>query len=455
VVREILVQETQLLNIEFATLVDANRRIVENANRPRPGEVFDPQGLVSEVLLSGRPLRSSEWLPFSELARESGGLARAVRETSGGVQPQGVLVRYVVTPVRSGSRVVGALVAGDLVTGKPNIVDDALTPLQKGLNAVFYRDPRTPGAIPQLATLALVAGDDPASFYRRQAAGLPLQWLTERVVAASQPQLASVEVDGEGYALAALSLRNLRGETVGILLRGTPDRELRNLLVTSVLIELAIGAAIFALAILLGRRLTEGVTRPLSALEQQARRLANGQLDVRAEVGAADEVGLLARTFNRMAESIQASTRAARQEAELRRREAEKQQAEKENLQEQVLQLLLEVEGATRGDLTVRAQVNAGEMGTVADTFNATIYYLREIVLQVKDTVSRVGSSVQTSEQAMQRLAREADRQREQVSQSFAQVQTMGGSPVRAGGRLPGRGAASPVRWSAPRNRPG
>ena len=53
---------------------------------------------------------------------------------------------------------------------------------------------------------------------------------------------------------------------------------------------------------------------------------------------------------------------AARMETELL---SEERQHQKEELQRQLIDLLSEVEGASHGDLTVRAEVTAGEIGTV------------------------------------------------------------------------------------------
>ena len=53
------------------------------------------------------------------------------------------------------------------------------------------------------------------------------------------------------------------------------------------------------------------------------------------------------------------------------------------------MQLLSDVEGASSGDLTVRAEINAGEIGIVADFFNSIIENLRHIVIQVKQTAKK------------------------------------------------------------------
>jgi two-component system, NtrC family, nitrogen regulation sensor histidine kinase NtrY len=75
------------------------------------------------------------------------------------------------------------------------------------------------------------------------------------------------------------------------------------------------------------------VTRPLSALAEAMQEISRGRLDYRVDVRAADEIGDLVRSFNRMAEDLEASRRqieassrdlsAANAELEQRRRQME------------------------------------------------------------------------------------------------------------------------------------
>jgi hypothetical protein len=75
------------------------------------------------------------------------------------------------------------------------------------------------------------------------------------------------------------------------------------------------------------------VTRPLSALAEATEAIARGRLDYRVDVRAADEMGDLVRSFNRMAEDLEASRRqieassrdlgAANAELDQRRRQTE------------------------------------------------------------------------------------------------------------------------------------
>ncbi len=104
---------------------------------------------------------------------------------------------------------------------------------------------------------------------------------------------------------------------------------------------------------------------------------------------------------------------------------SEERRQQKEELQLQLINLLSEVEGAVSGDLTVRADVTAGEIGTVADFFNSIVESLRQIVTQVKDAAVQVNASIGDDEQAVRQLSEDAVRQAEETTRTLNSVQSM------------------------------
>lgn len=146
--------------------------------------------------------------------------------------------------------------------------------------------------------------------------------------------------------------------------------------------------------------------------------LAQGNYSVRATANTHDELGRLADSFNQMAAALEANF------AELSQRAAEQGQA-KEDLQRQVIRLLDDVEGAARGDLTVRAEVTADVLGAVADSFNLTIRSLRDIVSQVKRAAAAVNNAALQNEDFARSLSADALRQAEEISNSLNSIQEM------------------------------
>jgi len=104
---------------------------------------------------------------------------------------------------------------------------------------------------------------------------------------------------------------------------------------------------------------------------------------------------------------------------------SDEERQQKEALQQQLLELLSDVEGAARGDLTVRADVTAGEIGTVADFFNSIVESLRDIVTQVKQAATQVNGAVGSNEAAIRQLAEEALIQATEINRTLDAVDQM------------------------------
>ena len=104
---------------------------------------------------------------------------------------------------------------------------------------------------------------------------------------------------------------------------------------------------------------------------------------------------------------------------------SQEEREQKEALQMQLLELLSEVEGAAAGDLTVRAEVTAGEIGTVADFFNSIIESLRDIVTQVKETATSVNVAIGSNEGAIRELTNSALAQAAEINSTLDAVDDM------------------------------
>ncbi|MDJ0707399.1 MAG: methyl-accepting chemotaxis protein [Leptolyngbyaceae cyanobacterium MO_188.B28] len=107
---------------------------------------------------------------------------------------------------------------------------------------------------------------------------------------------------------------------------------------------------------------------------------------------------------------------------------AQDQRRQKEELQYQLLEFLSNVEEAAQGNLTVRADVTIGDVGTVADFFNSIIENLRQIVTQVKDSALQVNSSLGQDEEAIRQLADQVLKQAADTTRTLDSVEQMSGS---------------------------
>ncbi|MEB3338925.1 MAG: methyl-accepting chemotaxis protein [Leptolyngbyaceae bacterium] len=208
----------------------------------------------------------------------------------------------------------------------------------------------------------------------------------------------------------------------------TQRQLLLTLLVGTAMTTLLVGA----IAALIASR----ATRPIIQATNAVAELGQGKLDTRIPVQGEDELAVLGTNINQMADQIQdllaqqaaevgrieQARREARAEADA---SAEEQRQQKEFLQRRALELLIEVDPVSRGDLTIRAKVTEDEIGTVADSYNATVGSLRKIVSQVQTAAKQVVSTTSTSEGSVKDLSLEALRQAEDITAVLDRVEEM------------------------------
>jgi methyl-accepting chemotaxis protein PixJ len=298
-VRQILENEIEARNIEYATLVGNDRRIIANANRDRQGQQFDPQGLVGTVLQNPRQIKTSAIVSWEELRNEAPPLPE-------GFANQDALIRYTITPVSDPATgaVVGTLVSGDIVNGKTAIPQGTITPFGNGYSALYQR---TEDGGFELAT-ALYAGNNPD--LEQATANVPLDSVALLEQAVAQPDRDITRrdaIDGTTYTLAARAIEGFNGEPVGVMVRGTSEAGLNALIGTSLQQQMLI--ALFALAadVVIAALLGRSVLRPMKNLQQAAWRFGMGDRSARAEIYATDEVGQVAQAFNQLAENVSQS----------------------------------------------------------------------------------------------------------------------------------------------------
>lgn len=133
-------------------------------------------------------------------------------------------------------------------------------------------------------------------------------------VAGGPPATLENAVDYRGHLVWAAT-RHLEDLGWGLVVKfdadeqDRPVRELRDSIVR-------VGISLSAFAVVVGTILGLWFARPIRHLAAVADRIRNGELHVRAEVEAADEIGLLADTFNRMTEELLRADRTIRTEGE-------------------------------------------------------------------------------------------------------------------------------------------
>ncbi|MCU0565366.1 MAG: methyl-accepting chemotaxis protein [Oculatellaceae cyanobacterium Prado106] len=321
-VKTILSNEVSARNMEFATLVSPDLRIIVNANADRAGERFDPEGLVGTVLTNPRQLTATTTITMADLQKES-------PPSIASLPNQEQLIRYVITPIRSPETqtLVGVLVFGDVV--KPQIPETALEALASGYSAVYRR---LPSGEFQLAT-SLELGDPPNWNQLRTNAEIPLEnhSVLQKAADALEPQenvgeavTQRMRIGGTDYTVAAEALSDFRGQPIAVLVRGTPENALNALIRNSLALQLSVASLALLADVFLASILGRSIANPIENLRRFTQRFGGGDRQARAEVFAQDEVGELAESFNTLAENVQTSEVQLQDQAMRQQMEAER-----------------------------------------------------------------------------------------------------------------------------------
>jgi len=421
----------------YPPVPDPNRDIAPAEFQPinvAPGIDLSGVEIVRKVLETGEPQRGIEVLPGDTMAQL--GLAeqasippRGALDTSLPIDPQAYdldgyeagLSTVVVHPVEIGGQVVGTAIVGVLHNRHHALLDEFQQLYNAPYISVFAYNWRVNTNVDM--------GDD-----TRAIGTFAPEPVADAILEENGDLVTQLEnINGTNYQVLYRPLYNHTQSTdpdakpIGMISVAKPQTQLEELVRAQQLLGLAVGGgaalAVSALAFLVAR----AFARSIGKLADFAQQVGAGERGARlAQTERQDEIGILSQELNQMAVSIEANIDAVRQQEELRRQEAEQQRMEKERLQKGVVNLLLEIEGAQRGDLTVNAPVTEGAVGSIADAFNTTIRRLRELVGQVQNAARRVDELATGSAPSMQRVSKETNVQSSEIALSVETVNQIG-----------------------------
>jgi signal transduction histidine kinase len=127
-----------------------------------------------------------------------------------------------------------------------------------------------------------------------------LRPIIEEVRASRHETVSTIGAGAEAETFHAEPLTGYEGNVLGVLLIGSSRREL-SLLETSLLLN---GVAVAAAGILVGLAVSwwaaARITRPVHRLAESAGKVASGDWNATVDISSGDEIGQLARSFNRM-----------------------------------------------------------------------------------------------------------------------------------------------------------
>ena len=152
------------------------------------------------------------------------------------------------------------------------------------------------------------------------------------------------------------------------------------------------------------------IVNPVKDLMQVAESLGRGDLTRKATVKSGDELGQLGRTLNTTIDRLQGLVQT---------------EADRDKMQHQVMDLLSIVSGAAEGDLTVKAEVTADALGSVADAFNLMITGLTSLVSQASDVAQEIQHSTSDILRASDHMRKGAEQQTSQIQGAVGAVNEM------------------------------
>lgn len=137
-----------------------------------------------------------------------------------------------------------------------------------------------------------------------------------------------------------------------------------------------------------------------------------------ARAWQADEITLLTKIAEQVGRTVE--------KIELLEQQQQAQQQEraaKENLQRRALELLMEVDPVSQGDLTVQVRVQEDEIGTIGDAYNTTIESLRKLVSQVKTAAFQVSTTTSDKDRSIRELSTGASAQTVEINAALKRIQ--------------------------------
>lgn len=131
-----------------------------------------------------------------------------------------------------------------------------------------------------------------------------------------------------------------------------------------------------------------------------------------------DEIELLSQIASQVGRAVEKSELLTKQQ-----KAQEQERAARENLQRRALELLMEVDPVSQGDLTVQVKVQEDEIGTIGDSYNATIESLRKLVAQVKTAALQVSTTTSDRDRSIKELSTRASAQTTEIDAALERIQ--------------------------------
>ncbi len=269
--------------IDFINVVDVNKRVLARTNKEAVSDTFAVPVLLDEAFRGKKAIISTELLTCKALDCEisqSQLLTRPCKDAA-------MVVTVVVPLVGEGGKVIGALVAGDLLNGDSHLADE--------YGILFGKEGHI--ALTQLGYTIISSHKDIQNTTQ-------LDPVILSHLASGQTYLGDVKVGNQIHRTTFFPILDIKGVFIGSLSVGLDVKGYRLIRQESErnIIAAAVVAILlsFGIAFFVSRQLAE----PLRRLARGVRMIEAGDLNQQVEVVSSDEVGQLAHSFNSMASTL-------------------------------------------------------------------------------------------------------------------------------------------------------
>ena len=275
--------------VDVWMIVSPEGRVVARLGSEKTGDLFYQAEIIKQVIRTRQAIVSAELLPWTVLKEE--GVILDGDEVKN-VGKMG-LILFAFTPVfDDNGNILGVIVTGDLLNGDSWVPNELKKRLPE-VEVMIIQDDIVVSATSMDEDSTLLGRALPDTIFRDFIEGRLHRGLEM--------------IGGKTYVFSGESIRSIDGHVVGALAVGVREGEFTALirdvektifLVTVFGFLIALGVAFIA-----GRE----ITRPINKLVDVTRRIQEGDLRVRLDdksLGGDDELGELARSFNRMAQEL-------------------------------------------------------------------------------------------------------------------------------------------------------
>ncbi len=335
------------------------------------------------------------------------------------------LVNIATFPIQQRGRTTGAVIIGALLNRNYGIADAYQVKANVPVATIFAQDFRINTSVPY-PNPETRKPDGTRAIGTRVA-----QVVAERVLLKGQTFVGEANIVSRPYLTYYEPLFDHQQKIVGISSIGTSRQAVDEALRANLIQSYTIAFVTLVVLLFVGAYVANSIVEPIRKLSIYAQAVGKGDL-LQIDTDRADEIGQLGQSFNQMVINLEASMKSQLEEVERSialREESERlarlQEEQKQMLQRRALELLMEVDPVSRGDLTVRANVTEDEMGTIADSYNSLIRSLRELVLGVQESATTVTNSAIANEAEVKTVAIGAQKQVDAIQDALQQVEMM------------------------------